>query len=410
MKYYYCRSLLCVALFVVVVHSQSSDHVDGELLIDHPVSDLTDLFAFVSPHQSNRLVVVLNSYPFVPRNGHFSEVLMYSIRIRPASIAGIREHPKFKIHDPEYRFNCTFNLSDDVKESTVECKTPSHKRIVALLENKKNSEKGIQIFAGQRQDPFLFNSQWFGQVVFENCIPPAAAKNDLANLNVLSLVLEFDIYSELKGLKQSYIAIAGELSRKTEDWEKRKILDRVGRPEISNASLAASNTNEDLRFHYNQKDTFNLDDEAISLYSGRIKENIHYYDAIDGVIDWNDESRQSLAELLVQDFLVLDYRKPFSTGSYFSIERAMLRGQINTRGGGRVPGERVINTLASLFINGGYGSAIVDGIPAKNIRHSHFPYLEKPGRGPWPYLKQRLAPRVVKALSLRRRVAGETCK
>ncbi|ODS22924.1 hypothetical protein AB835_11525 [Candidatus Endobugula sertula] len=72
----------------MVPQAMASDHVDGEITIEHPVSDLSDLYAFPSPTDPKRLVLILNSYPLVPSNGHFSDRLTYSFLIKPLTIKG----------------------------------------------------------------------------------------------------------------------------------------------------------------------------------------------------------------------------------------------------------------------------------------------------------------------------------
>jgi hypothetical protein len=409
----YLRITFITALFTLLfisTHIKASDHVDGDITINNPVADISDLFAFPSPHKEGHLVLILNSYPFVPTNGHFSDRLTYSFILKPLSITGKGLTAGFTSNKREYRFDCTFSTPHQKEAHTMACSNPyAEDGITVKVDNENGAlNTSTRAFAGKRSDPFLFNANWFENIVFNRCIPTEPVKNDLKNLNVLSIVIEFDTKQIIDSADGNIFAVFGEISTKKDG--KKIIIDRIGRPEKSNARLVSAVDEDDLRESYNKESTFNIDKENKAKYRKRIIANIEYYDSIDNVKDWQPEWTEALANLLIDDHLTIDISKPFSSQAYFDIEMSLLRSKAHTRSGGRVPGERVINTIMTTMISGGHGSAITDGISAEDIKDKVFPYLEPPNTGILARLKQFLAPKLVVPLSMKKRESYSSCQ
>ena len=89
-----------------------SDHVDGPRSIGDPAGDLSDLFAFTSPEDAARTVLVLCVFPFAGASAIFSNAVNHSLVLRPVTVGGIGEAAKFQAGDPEYRFSCRFDTLD----------------------------------------------------------------------------------------------------------------------------------------------------------------------------------------------------------------------------------------------------------------------------------------------------------
>ncbi|ODS22925.1 hypothetical protein AB835_11530 [Candidatus Endobugula sertula] len=267
----------------------------------------------------------------------------------------------------------------------------------------KSENAAIKLFAGKRKDPFIFDADWFSKTVFDYCIDTAKGSNNMKYLNVLSIVLEVNSaeFSNTEGT--GLLAIAGQITQREAPF---KILDRVGRPEISNGHLVTQVGHQDLRDIYNEEKTFTLNPEHEARYRKRLQDNIRYYDSLDGNQDWTTPWEQSLINILINDYLVVDTTKPFNQHGYFEIENSLLRNQPNTRSGGRAPGDRAISTLMTTLINGGHGRAISDGIPFNNIATS-FPYLANPNKAIIASIINTVAPHVIKPISLRKREDGQ---
>jgi hypothetical protein len=60
-----------------------SDHISGPRALADPIADITDVYAFPSPDQSDRLVLVMNTLPMAGPSDLFSDGLLYRFRLRP---------------------------------------------------------------------------------------------------------------------------------------------------------------------------------------------------------------------------------------------------------------------------------------------------------------------------------------
>ena len=144
------------------------------------------------------------------------------------------------------------------------------------------------------------------------------------------------------------IAVAAQ-SRSTEPDQ---AWDRLGRPEITNVTMHARKGMTDLRDKYNLSDPFRIGDEHKAYYD-RIHDNIHTYDMIDGRQDIPEDQLSSLANILANDYLVIDPFHPnCAHSSYFEIERAAILGQAPTGCGGRDPNDRFMDVLYTLYVKG----------------------------------------------------------
>ena len=61
-----------------------SDHISGPRALADPIADITDVYAFPSPEQPGRLVLVMNTLPLAKPSDLFSDGLIYRFRLRPA--------------------------------------------------------------------------------------------------------------------------------------------------------------------------------------------------------------------------------------------------------------------------------------------------------------------------------------
>src|SRR5688572_30145710 len=86
-----------------------SDHISGPRALADPIADITDVYAFPSPEQPGRLVLVLNTLPFAPASAQFSTGLVYRFRLRPLRAAGGDQQAPFVVDQPELFFDCHFS-------------------------------------------------------------------------------------------------------------------------------------------------------------------------------------------------------------------------------------------------------------------------------------------------------------
>jgi hypothetical protein len=163
-------------------------------------------------------------------------------------------------------------------------------------------------------------------------------------------------------------------------------IERVGRPEIKNVSLSwkmFDQVNRDLEIRdlYNSEDAFKLAPDYFDAYRARMNANLAFYDGLDGKIDWplNEQGNHPLTKLLLADFLVVDASKQLSELSYFEIEQSMLKGVTHVTAGGRWLNEDIMDSIFTLYVNGGKGPRVDDGIAGPIAWSSKvFPYMAPP--------------------------------
>ena len=86
-----------------------------------------------------------------------------------------------------------------------------------------------------------------------------------------------------------------------------------------------------------------------------------------------------LTDLLLADFLAVDASKPFHETSYFEIEQAVRESRAHTTAGGRWLNEDIMDFVFTLYVNGGNGPRINDGVHgpiAWSLKV--FPYMAPP--------------------------------
>jgi hypothetical protein len=356
-----------------------SDHISGPRAIADPVIDITDVYAFPCPESPRHLVLVMNVFPYAGPSALFSDAVIYRLRVRPASIAPGRR--AFAVADEESVFDFTFGGPEPMQEGR--CLLPDRDVVAFRVNDEKGGRgKGVQIFTGQRSDPFFIDGPMTertiatGQIAFKDI-----GSDRLYGKNVLGIVLRIEWATVLKG--GPMFAVVGE----TLTSGKRPVrLERIGRPEIKNITLSAKtfdSVNRDLEIRdiYNEEDAFNLSKHYVGAYRARLNANLAFFDGLDNKVDWppDQHGNHPLTEILLHDFLVVDASKPLCETSYFEIEQAMLEGRAHATCGGRWLNQDLVDFLLTLYINAGKGPRIRDGVDAPIAWSSKvFPYMASP--------------------------------
>jgi hypothetical protein len=181
------------------------------------------------------------------------------------------------------------------------------------------------------------------------------------------------------------------------------IIDRMGRPEITNFILSVPVINDQVsaklaqlsgngeaaagfawasgqhKPNYNVADSFRLTDEQRAAFQSDLRAGIDMWDEFDGAPQ-SDASRDRLAALLANDMLVVDPSRACGVNdeTYFDLESSRANSC-----GGRTPNADIIDTAMQVLIAGGatpvetMGSdAIEDGIDS----------VPRPAVGTFPYL------------------------
>src|SRR5439155_15784165 len=143
----------------------------------------------------------------------------------------------------------------------------------------------FKVFFGLRSDPFFFNAKWAVSAGTRGTLLPPRNSNSMASLNVLSIVIDVEV-SKLFPV-HSLFAVAASTTTQDDASAPVRQLDRIGRPEITNVTMIASNAT-DLKDLYNQERPFNVSPDRAELYRARLRDKIAFYDRIDGKVEWPD--------------------------------------------------------------------------------------------------------------------------
>ncbi|MGW4942116.1 DUF4331 family protein [Actinoplanes sp. NPDC004185] len=368
-----------------------SDHISGPRALAEPIADITDVYAFPSPETPERLVLVMNTLPFAPPDGRFSDGLIYRFRLRPLTPAGGPPgSAPFEVGAGESVVDCVF--SDQSAEAGPQsgfCRTPAGDEVVFPVGDPEGGKgAGVRVFAGPRWDPFILDAPAALRTVATGTLAftdPSAIFLD--GKNVLGIVVELDC-AQLLGRRTGLVGVVAETLTRGRHHIR---IERTGRPEVKNLLLGPQqfdrvNRDLEIRDIYNMEDGFHLADGYLGAYRARLNANLAFWDGLDGAVDWpaDDNGDHPLTRLVLADHLAVDIGKPYQAhGSFLEIEQAVLAGREHTTCGGRALNDDAMDTFFTLFINGGNGPVIRDGVdrssrPATGV----FPYLSPPNPTP----------------------------
>jgi Domain of unknown function (DUF4331) len=365
-----------------------SDHFSGPRALIDPAADISDVFAFPAPDNPQHLVLVMDVFGKSGPSAVFSDAVIYRFRIRQVDITATGAEAAFGPSKSEITFNCTFDVPSGLAGAARpvqygRCLTPSG-RIVSFRVDDENGgvDDGFQIFAGQRSEPFFLDVRMIEKTVATGKLSFKPKGSDtLYGTNILAIVIKFEWRKLLEG-GPLFAVVCETLAAGKQPVR----IERVGRPEIKNVSLSwkmFDQVNRDLEIRdlYNSENAFDLKPDYFDAYRVRMNANLAFYDKLDGKIDWpfDRNGNHPLTKLLLADFLVVDAAKPFAETSYFEIERSMLEGRTHTTPGGRWLNEDIMDFVLTLYVNGGNGLPINDGIEGPITWSSKiFPYLAPP--------------------------------
>jgi hypothetical protein len=181
--------------------SRASDHIDGVKTAVDQAADLTDVYAFVSPRDSSKIVLILNTHTLALYTSRFSNAVDYKFRIRPIvdpktmrpSTDASKERSivctfsgGIPLVEAQQHATCTFHLEDGTDTISFETRTSDY---VAGGSGQKN---GTRVFAGVRSDPWFLD---LAKTLKVNAGLPMGSLpgiNGLQGQNVLSIVVELD--------------------------------------------------------------------------------------------------------------------------------------------------------------------------------------------------------------------------
>ena len=240
----------------------------------------------------------MNVFPYAGPSAAFSDAVIYRLRVRSVSISP--DGRAFAVSADEAAFDCTFS---GTQPQECRCTLPTG-NVVALPVNDESGVKaeGVQIFAGQRSDPFFLDGPMAERTIATRQLAFKEVGSDrLYGKNVLSIVLRIEWPTLLKG-GPMFAVVCETLSAGGRPVR----LERVGRPEIKNITLSAKifdtvNRDLEIRDIYNEEDAFNLFKHYVGAYRARLNANLAFFDGLDGKVDWplDQHGNHPLTELLL---------------------------------------------------------------------------------------------------------------
>ena len=359
-----------------------SDHISGPRALADPVADITDLYAFPSPERPGWLVLVLNTLPFAPAGGRFSDGIVYRLRLRPVDVdpAGRRVRAEAS---PEWSVDCLFEAPRADGGQRGHSTLPQGTVVpfdVGDEAGSRDAGAGVRVFAGPRWDPFIMDAPAALRTIAERRLTftdPGSIYLD--GKNVLSLVVELEC-GKVLGADRAVAVVAETLTR----GKLPVRVERVGRPEVKNLLLGPKqfdtvNRDLEIRDLYNMEDAFALGASYVGAYRARLDANLAFWDGLDGVVHWplDTSGGHPLTELVLADYLVVEPSKPYAErGTFLEIEQAVMAGRTPRTCGGRALNDDVVDVLYNFWIHGGTGQAVSDGVDASSRPASTtFPYL-----------------------------------
>jgi hypothetical protein len=359
-----------------------SDHFSGPAVMGDPAVDITDFYAFPSPERPGNLVLIMNAFPMASPQSLFSDIVTYRFRLRPLTRSGGSFEHGTAEHTIDVRFD---DVSDGIPVQGGTVVTSDGHR-ASFFVGQLTEQHGVRVFAGLVSDPFFMDveatirTDILGKLSFER-----QGNNTVQFRDVLTIVVEVPFAPIVDGFGGATLVGAVAETLVTRRGKPLR-LERVGRPEIKNVLL--SNTSRDprgveLRDLYNREDTFSLSKGYRPLYEARLDASLAFFDGLDGRISWQpaDEGRHPLRDLLIGDFLILDLAHPFAPGNFMDIERATIEGRPHASAGGRWLDDDIWDELLTLYVNGGRGERLDDGVSAPTKPASlSFPYVREPNK------------------------------
>jgi hypothetical protein len=181
--------------------SLASDHIDGVKTGLDVAADITDLFTFTSPADSNKLVLIMNVHTLAFSRSRFSNAVDYTFRIRPIDDSKTltpstdvkREQTVtcsftggLLIVDPSQTATCKVSFGSSTETVTF------NTRMQPFAAGGSGQSNGVRVFAGVRSDSWFLDLGKTVKYVEGKTVPNSQGVNGLQGQNILSIVVELD--------------------------------------------------------------------------------------------------------------------------------------------------------------------------------------------------------------------------
>jgi len=164
------------ALLLTTMHpARSTDLEDSQTLVNHPATDITDVYAFPAPDNANNVVLVMNTDPLIPSgqgpSASFDPSVLYQFQISHGS-AGVADTviqfvpnvsgtgQALTMYGPAAP-NANSPSVSTVVSTTASSTIPYNKATTLTVNDAAGKSATIKVFAGPRSDPDFFDLSRF---------------------------------------------------------------------------------------------------------------------------------------------------------------------------------------------------------------------------------------------------------
>ena len=343
--------LAVAALFAAT--AQAADHRDSPSVEGDAAADITDVYAFRSPTNSDNLVVALNVNGLTPpaEPADFGSDVTYNIHVDNTGDLVADATAAVTFSGGTFTIN---GLGDPLTGDV----TPAGSADEIVTES-----GGISVFAGPRDDPFFFDLVGFQNFLAGPFVPASGLRpagespaDAFAGTNVSSIVIELPIAA----LTGEATSDTGTIRAWTSTARGGSQVDRMAIPAINTALIPSD-----------QKDAFNQADPADDEADFRATAQ-STIETLRGVIDdtfgspqdggpLGDLDAASVAGALIPDVVTIDFSQPVGFPN------------------GRTLSDDVIDAALGVVLNRGGSAGISDGVDGNDVAFaSSFPYLADP--------------------------------
>lgn len=367
------KKIIAVVFFGLglgAVHA--SDHRESPLIQGDPKADITDFYAFLNPHDSSKLVMVLNVSPFqvTVQEGayHFDPGVRYRFNVDNDGDAKPDRIVDFKFSEYnvtthkqtfEAKFSDELTVRGEVTEGTRFTPAPNPPKIV-------DGPDGIRIFVGPRNDPFFVDT--VGVIRTFAGTGRFTGTDALAGYNISAIVLELPLSMVMAS--NTTLGMWTETARRTAIYRRTSnpntpIVEYVGPyrqiQRAGNPAIKVIFVPDELKDFYNVTRPW----EQPEYWATVLNQALHQ----PRFAGLSEDYIQKLISIFVPDTLKLDITKPVKYPN------------------GRALDDDIVDLIFEPILNVGipifYAPGQLDGVNHNDVTNStEFPYLAPPHQAP----------------------------
>jgi hypothetical protein len=336
------------------------------------VSDLTDLYVFPSANKPGHIALVLNTETLPGEQSSFSDRVNYIFYLRELKTERQGSNTKVKARDfGEKVIMCWFQTPKELSKHRGSCSLPRLGEVSGKFGEVITTNK-VGFYHGIRRDSYVANLDVARKALGKQK-SLLSAKKSATRANVLSIVLEFNL-EEIFGRTVKLVGIAAQ-SYTTANDGRQKSLDRIGRPGVD--MFVADDSTKDAAIFglFKAERPFETSETNRLAYRDRAMERLTKVDGFDQKNDWDEASKSVLADLLVDDYLIIDAGKSDKKSGLFAIEDGLLNKKELSSFGGRALAEDSFGAFLKFLVSRTLPLESVSVTPPKNS--PKFPYLDE---------------------------------